>query len=168
VALVRERTRPTQRAPDVGEVSANFLRIEGCRMVSATDPYGRNLSFLDGSGYFFFQVAPQFHSRDWTDPIPDPLLLRKSGSTRNRTRTSVYNYHNSGYYPSSSLLKLVVCILLRVLGQVQGFRLTLFYWMQENCRLFRQCGVLNISQPSRPPPVMGIKVLHDITFMHCF
>jgi hypothetical protein len=28
------------------------------------------------------------YSRGWVDPIPDPLLLRKSGSARNRTRTS--------------------------------------------------------------------------------
>jgi hypothetical protein len=41
VALVRERTIPTERPPPVGEVSANFLRIEGCYVVSATDPHGR-------------------------------------------------------------------------------------------------------------------------------
>jgi hypothetical protein len=29
VALVRERTIPTERPPLVGEVSANFLQIEG-------------------------------------------------------------------------------------------------------------------------------------------
>jgi hypothetical protein len=29
VALVRERTIPTERPPLVGEVSANFLRIDG-------------------------------------------------------------------------------------------------------------------------------------------
>ena len=41
VALVRERTIPTERPPPVGEVSANFLRIEGCHVVNATDPHGR-------------------------------------------------------------------------------------------------------------------------------
>ena len=41
VALVRERTIPTERPPPVGEVSANFLRIEGCHVVSATGPHGR-------------------------------------------------------------------------------------------------------------------------------
>ena len=41
VALVRERTIPTERPAPVGEVSANFLRIEGCHVVSATDPHGR-------------------------------------------------------------------------------------------------------------------------------
>jgi len=41
VALVRERTIQTERPPPVGEVNANFLRIEGCHVVSATDPHGR-------------------------------------------------------------------------------------------------------------------------------
>ena len=40
-ALVRERTIPTERPLPVGEVSANFLRIEECHVVSATDPHGR-------------------------------------------------------------------------------------------------------------------------------
>jgi hypothetical protein len=39
----------------VGEVSA--------RVVSAVNPYGRNLSFLDQSCYFFFQVTPQLYSQ---------------------------------------------------------------------------------------------------------
>ena len=56
VALVRERTIPTERPPPVGEVSANFLRIEGCHVVSATVPHGRfNLCFLDRSRYFLFK-----------------------------------------------------------------------------------------------------------------
>ena len=41
VALVRERTIPTERPPPVGEVCANFLRVEGCHVVSATGPHGR-------------------------------------------------------------------------------------------------------------------------------
>jgi hypothetical protein len=35
----------------------------------------RILGFLEGSRYFFFEAAPQLY---WVDPIPDPLLLRKS------------------------------------------------------------------------------------------
>jgi hypothetical protein len=35
----------------------------GYHVVSVTDPYGRNLNFLDRSSYFFFQVAPQLYSR---------------------------------------------------------------------------------------------------------
>jgi hypothetical protein len=40
VALVLERTIPTQRPPLVGEVSVNFLLIEGV-VVSATVSHGR-------------------------------------------------------------------------------------------------------------------------------
>jgi hypothetical protein len=59
----------------------------GCHVVSVTDPYGCILGFLDRSR-FFYQLAPQLDSRGWVDPIPDPLLLRKSGSAGNLTRTS--------------------------------------------------------------------------------
>jgi hypothetical protein len=45
-----------------------------------------NLSFLDRSRYVFFQVAPHLSSGGWVDPVPDLLLLWKSGSARNRTR----------------------------------------------------------------------------------
>jgi hypothetical protein len=44
VALIRSLTMPTERPPLVGEVSANFCR-QGCRVVSAADPYVRNLDF---------------------------------------------------------------------------------------------------------------------------
>jgi hypothetical protein len=57
-------------------------------VVSVTDPYGNIFSFLELSRYYFFQVAPQLYSRGWVDPVRDPLLLRKSGSAGNRTRTS--------------------------------------------------------------------------------
>jgi hypothetical protein len=49
-------------------------------------PTAVNLGFLDRSRYFFFQVAPHLSSRGWVDPVPDPLLLRKSDSAGNRTR----------------------------------------------------------------------------------
>jgi hypothetical protein len=45
-----------------------------------------NLSFIDRIRYFFFQVAPHLSSRGWMDPVPYPLLHRKSGSAGNRTR----------------------------------------------------------------------------------
>jgi hypothetical protein len=47
-----------------------------------------NLHFLDLSCYFFIQIAPQLPSWGQVDPVPDQLLLRKSGSTRNRTQNS--------------------------------------------------------------------------------
>jgi hypothetical protein len=50
-------------------------------------PWPLNLCFLDLEPLLLFiQVAPQLTSRGWADPVPDPLLLRKSGSARNRTR----------------------------------------------------------------------------------
>jgi hypothetical protein len=52
-------------------------RRRGCHVVGVTDSYGRILGFLYRSRYFFFQVAPQLHSRRGrVDPVPDPLLLR--------------------------------------------------------------------------------------------
>jgi hypothetical protein len=51
VALVRERTIPTERPPPVGKVSANFLRIERCHVVSATDPHGS--VFWTGAATFY-------------------------------------------------------------------------------------------------------------------
>jgi hypothetical protein len=66
----------------VGEVSANFW---GQRVLWGQ--YNGSLwpcsIFLDWSHYFFFQVALELYSRDWVDPIPDPPLLRKSGSAGN-------------------------------------------------------------------------------------
>ena len=53
VALVRERTIPTERPPPVGEVSANFLRIEGCHVVSATDPRPLISVFWTGAATFY-------------------------------------------------------------------------------------------------------------------
>jgi hypothetical protein len=48
VALVRERTIPTERPPLVGEVSANVCG-RGCHVVSVTDSYGRILGFSNRS-----------------------------------------------------------------------------------------------------------------------
>jgi hypothetical protein len=69
----------------------------GCHVVSVTNLYGRILVFLDRSRYSFFQVAPQLYSRGWVDPVPDPLLVRKSGSAGNRTRTSGSVARNSDH-----------------------------------------------------------------------
>jgi hypothetical protein len=47
VALVRERTIPTERPPLVGEVSANFCGYRGVAWSVRRIPYGRNLGFPD-------------------------------------------------------------------------------------------------------------------------
>ena len=44
-----------------------------------------DLGFLDRSLYFF-EITAQLTSWGWVDPFSDTLLLRKSGSARNRTR----------------------------------------------------------------------------------
>jgi hypothetical protein len=82
-----------------------------CYVVSVTDPYYRNLGFLDRSCYFYFQVAPRLYSRGWVDPFPDSLLLRKSrsaGKTMFRTLTvkaSAQCQWVTGLCPSSGFLK---------------------------------------------------------------
>jgi hypothetical protein len=53
VALVRERTIPTERPRLISEATANFLWIE-CREVSTAGPHSRILGFIDQSRYFFF------------------------------------------------------------------------------------------------------------------
>jgi hypothetical protein len=86
------------------------LPIEGCRVVSVTDPYSRNLDFLDRSRYFFYQVAPQLYSRGWVDPVPDPLLLRKSGRTGNQILTSGSVARNSDHR-GGLLMLIILCHL---------------------------------------------------------
>jgi hypothetical protein len=74
----------------------------GCYVVRVTDPCGRILGFQDRSCYFFFQVAPQLYSREWVNPVPDPLLLRKSGSAGNRTWTSGSVARNSDHWTTEA------------------------------------------------------------------
>jgi hypothetical protein len=63
-----------------------LLWIENAAWSARLIPYGRILGFLTQIRYVFFQVAPQFYSQGWVDPVPDPLILRKSGSAGNWTR----------------------------------------------------------------------------------
>jgi hypothetical protein len=53
--------RPSDRRLSAKLVSTFADR--GCHVVSAKDPYGRNLGFLDRTRYFFFQAARQLYSR---------------------------------------------------------------------------------------------------------
>jgi hypothetical protein len=90
-----ELYRPSDRRLSA-KLMSTFAERE-CHVVSVTDPYGPILGFLDRSRYFFFQVAPQLYSRDRVDPVPDPLLFRKSDSPGNRTRTSGSVARNSDH-----------------------------------------------------------------------
>jgi hypothetical protein len=52
--------------PSDRRLSAKLVRTfedRGCGVVSATDPHGRILGFLDRSRYYFFQAAAQLYSR---------------------------------------------------------------------------------------------------------
>jgi hypothetical protein len=80
MAWIRTWTIQTEQLPLVG-IDAD----RGCHVVGATDPYDHILGLLDQSCYYIFQVASQLYSQRWVDPVPDPLLLRKSGSAGNRT-----------------------------------------------------------------------------------
>jgi hypothetical protein len=81
LALVRKQTIPTERPTLVVKLVLTFVD-RGCHVVSAVDSHGHIFGFLGQSRYYFFQVGPQLYSRGWVEPIPDPLHLRKSGSTR--------------------------------------------------------------------------------------
>jgi hypothetical protein len=78
-------------------LSAKLVPTFADRGVPCSQRNGRNLRFLGRSHYFLFWVVPQLHSRGWVDPIPDPLLLRKSGSAGNRTRISGSVARNSDH-----------------------------------------------------------------------
>jgi hypothetical protein len=90
---VSELYRPSDRrlSPKLVPTFANRS------VVNVTDPYGRIFDFLDRSRYFLFKLDPELYSRGWVDPVPDPLLLRKSGSAGNRTRTSGSVARNSDH-----------------------------------------------------------------------
>jgi hypothetical protein len=81
-----ELYRPSDR-----RLSAKLLTTfayRGCHKVSAADPSRPYSRISRPEPLFYFRAAPQLYSRGWVDPVPDPLLLRKSRSTGNRTRTS--------------------------------------------------------------------------------
>jgi hypothetical protein len=57
----------------------------GDRVVSATDPHCRNLSFRDPELLLFRSSSSSVILTRLSDPVPNSLLLRKSGSAGNRT-----------------------------------------------------------------------------------
>jgi hypothetical protein len=79
--------------------SYQLLRMEGCLVLSAADPPRPYSRRSRPEPLLFLQVAPQLYWRGGVDPVPDPLLPRKSGSARNRTRTSgsvAWNWDHRG------------------------------------------------------------------------
>ena len=57
VALVRERTIPTERPPPVGEVSANFCGLRGVTWSAQRVPTAVNLCFLDVEPLLFYSSS---------------------------------------------------------------------------------------------------------------
>jgi hypothetical protein len=66
--------------------------------VSVTNPYGCIIGFLDQSRYFFFfPSSSSIVLTRLSGPVPDPLLLRRSGGAGNRIRTSGSVARNSDH-----------------------------------------------------------------------
>jgi hypothetical protein len=86
-SLVRKRTIPTNRP---STFRRNLVPTFADRRVSPGQRGGSptvvDLSFLDRSRYFFFQVAPHLSSRSWLGLVPHPLVSRKFGSAGNLTQ----------------------------------------------------------------------------------
>jgi hypothetical protein len=96
VASVRERRLSANLVPTIPD------RVR--RVVRGKDPSGHILGFLDRTRYYFFQVAVRLYSRGWVDPVPDPLLLRKSGSAGNRNRTRTSGSVGRNHYSTEAVI----------------------------------------------------------------
>jgi hypothetical protein len=70
MALVRERTIPTERPPPVGEVSANFWSAQRI-------PTAVNLCFLDRSRYFFYSSSSSIDLTRLSGPRSRPTTTQK-------------------------------------------------------------------------------------------
>ena len=77
VALVRERTIPTERLPPVGEVSANFCGKRGVTWSARRIPTAVNLCFLDRSRYFFYSSSSSIDLMRLSGPRSRPTTTQK-------------------------------------------------------------------------------------------
>jgi hypothetical protein len=94
VALVRELTIPTERSPLIDEVGVSFCgqRLSRGQRDRSLRPYSR---FSRPESLFFLSSSSSVVLTSPREPVSDPLLLRKAGSSGNRTRTSGYLARNS-------------------------------------------------------------------------
>jgi hypothetical protein len=102
VALVHKRTILTERLPHVGEVSVNFLRTDGVAWSAQHIPTAVNLGFLDPEPLLFNSSSSSVTRLSY--PVPDPLLLRKSGSAGNRPGISGSVARNSDHWTTEAVL----------------------------------------------------------------
>jgi hypothetical protein len=102
VILVHQKTNSVASSPQANYTDwatatcwRNLVSTFVDRVVSrgqrGATPTAVNLSFLDRSRYFFFQVAPHLSWRAWVDPVPDPLLLRKCSAGNRTSRLTARN-----------------------------------------------------------------------------
>jgi hypothetical protein len=85
VALARKRTIPPSDRRFSAKLVPTFADI-GCRVVSATDPHGRSSRFSRPEPLLFLPSSSSVVLTRLSGPVPDPLLLRTSGSAENVTR----------------------------------------------------------------------------------
>jgi hypothetical protein len=86
VAFSQQANYTDQATAACRRSSCQLLLIEGAAWSAQRIPTAVNFGFLDRSHYISIQVAPQLSSQGWGDPVPDPLLLKKSASAGDRTR----------------------------------------------------------------------------------
>jgi hypothetical protein len=89
IPRVNESTIPTERPLLVGKVSVNFVRIDGCRVVSVTDPYSRVLGFLYRSRYVFWSSSS--------------IVLTRLSGPRSRPTTSQKLWYRRELNPDLSI-----------------------------------------------------------------
>jgi hypothetical protein len=132
----------------------------GCRVVRATDPYGRNLGFIDRSSYFLFQVASHLYSRVWVDPVPDPLL-RKSGSAGNQIRTSGSVARNSDHYTIEAVPD-VLPLIQKLLCPLPGASASASDWSRSQLSSFRQDTIIISATANSVEPWPSFQFLNAI------
>jgi hypothetical protein len=103
-------------------------------VVSATDPYGSNLDFLDRSCYFFFQVAREKHRLR----VFENRVLRKIfGPKSNEVTGGWRKLHNEKLRDldySSSIIRMIKSRRMRWAGHVARMRkrrMYVEYWRES-------------------------------------
>jgi hypothetical protein len=76
--------------------SVSTFLDRGCRVVSATDPHCRTLSFLHWSRYYFFKVAPQLVVILAGTSLGHMVIVMVYGTGRLRVRLKVCGDQDAG------------------------------------------------------------------------
>ena len=85
------RANYTDRAAAAGRRSqCQLLRIEGCHVVSATDPQAVKLCFLDRSRYFFYSSSSSIDLTRLSGPRSRPTTTQKIWQRRESNPKTLY------------------------------------------------------------------------------